>query len=218
MNSFEDYFDRIFCINLDRSQDRWADCVVEFEKFGLKKVERFRAYDFHDYDRMPGEFRMPMSNAMRGCTQSHSAIIHAAAWNGWGRTLILEDDFKIVHEDFHERWAAMLPFIPDDWDLLYLGAHYGGPPISRINKHIVRGNNLKTTSSYAITASYARFLVPYLSGSAGTDDIISGLNTVFKAYVLQPRLMVQRESVSIIWGNLTNNGDCMMDTRHESMV
>ena len=36
-----DFFDRIFCVNLDSRPDRWKECLVEFDKLGIKdRVER----------------------------------------------------------------------------------------------------------------------------------------------------------------------------------
>ena len=39
-----DYFDKIFCINLDSRPDRWESVQKEFDKVGiLDRVERFSA-------------------------------------------------------------------------------------------------------------------------------------------------------------------------------
>ena len=39
-----DYFDKIFCINLDSRPDRWEQVQKEFDKVGiLDRVERFSA-------------------------------------------------------------------------------------------------------------------------------------------------------------------------------
>ncbi len=39
-----DYFDKIFCINLDSRPDRWKQVQKEFDKVGiLDRVERFSA-------------------------------------------------------------------------------------------------------------------------------------------------------------------------------
>ena len=39
------YFDKKFCINLDRRPDRWDIVSDEFNKWGIKDVERVSAVD-----------------------------------------------------------------------------------------------------------------------------------------------------------------------------
>ena len=39
-----DFFDAIYCINLDERTDRWEHCLTEFEKLGIsERVIRFSA-------------------------------------------------------------------------------------------------------------------------------------------------------------------------------
>ena len=38
------YFDKIYCVNLDRRPDKWAEAVEEFKKNNME-VERFAAID-----------------------------------------------------------------------------------------------------------------------------------------------------------------------------
>jgi len=40
------YFDKIYCINLDRRKDRWKETEKELKKWGLlDQVERYSAVD-----------------------------------------------------------------------------------------------------------------------------------------------------------------------------
>ena len=40
--SLTNYFDKVYCINLDDRKDRWEECVDEFNKIdALNDVERF---------------------------------------------------------------------------------------------------------------------------------------------------------------------------------
>lgn len=218
MSFFDDYFDRMFCINLDRSVDRWAHVKQQVAKFELTKVERFRGVDWLDYQHMPPGIQLGMKNAMCGCTASHGAVLHAIGYHEWDKVLVLEDDFEIVHDDFHERFEALIKFVPDDWEMIYLGAHYGNAPRGRVNEHVLLADQIKTTSSYAIRGRYARFVAPLMAGCCGPDDLFSGFNPVQKVYVLQPRLMVQYANTSVIWGKFTDNGQSMLDPHHEALV
>ena len=39
-----DFFDAIYCINLDERTDRWKHCLIEFKKLGISdRVIRFSA-------------------------------------------------------------------------------------------------------------------------------------------------------------------------------
>ena len=59
--SLLNYFDRVYCINLDERKDRWEECVDEFNKIdALNDVERFSAVE-HE-------------RGIAGCTLSHYEI------------------------------------------------------------------------------------------------------------------------------------------------
>lgn len=215
---FNEYFDRKFVINLDRSPDRWAHVQEQMRMHDLGGIERYSGYDFKDYVHLPNNLRQPMENAMCGCTASHGALLHEIGWHGWDKVLVLEDDFQVVHSDFHDKFEFLISQVPADWDMIYLGAHYADKPLGRVNANCVIADRIKTTSSYAIRGPYARFLAPFFFGTAGPDDLFSGFNALNKVYVMQPRLMIQAHLRSVIWDQDTNNGPCMMDTRHENMV
>ena len=37
------FFDKIYCINLEERTDRWEECLSEFKKYGIENVERIKA-------------------------------------------------------------------------------------------------------------------------------------------------------------------------------
>ena len=53
MKTLNLYFDKIYCINLDRRDDRWEECIVEFNKHNLI-VERYKAFDGKDLKSLSG--------------------------------------------------------------------------------------------------------------------------------------------------------------------
>lgn len=219
LNPLDLFFQKIFCINLDRSPERWAHVQKEADRFGIRNIERFRGYDFKDWERFPKNLREEsMHTAMCGCSHSHAGIFHLIAHHGWDSVLVLEDDFEILHDDFLERFAAAIPFIPKDWDILYLGAHYGEVPTERINQFVVRAGYIKTTSSYAIRGRHARTMAPIIGQCSGPDDILSGYNPHVNAYVLHPRLIGQYKCQSTIWGGETHNTQSMTDPHHDAAI
>lgn len=65
-----DFFDEIFCINLDRRADRWELAQKEFNKLGiLNKVTRFSAIE--------------NAHAEKGCFESHLQCIFSAKERGF---------------------------------------------------------------------------------------------------------------------------------------
>jgi len=240
---FTDYFSKVFVINLDRRDDRLSECITEFfaAKIPMSMVSRWSAYE---------KSATPQS----GGTHSHRDLLRHIATNKIPRALILEDDFaaittKILTDAGHirgrkvldthcsvldgngtfvERFEALIPFLPPDYDFLYLGGGYGEPPISRYNKRVVQCGMMKGTHAYACTAESAARWTDWIDMKTGgdldfncgaADDMITGASHEgFKFYCLQPRLLYQRPSRSDLTGKDENYLDSMTNPDHESMV
>ncbi len=199
-------WDKAFIINLDRRQDRLAHARIQCAIADIK-ADVFSGYDRPLYCGTP--------NGNMGCTASHRAMLELCAFHKWPRTLVLEDDFVSLHVDVAHRLADLE--VPD-FDLLYLGGHYGGAPISRINKGIIRCNTMLTTSSYIVTCEHARRMAPQISGIGPIDNLYSGFAKDHRHYIVQPRLFAQYASHSDLCDHTRDNVPCMTDTRHERMV
>ena len=244
-----DYFDKIFIINLKRREDRWKECLKElaYNNISINDIERFEACDRPE-------------NGHVGCTRSHRILIRLIAASNWKRVLVLEDDFQVITRDvltaggfksfspagltfetvlhgdgdLSERFDYLTKFIPDKWDVLYLGASYGEDPISRVNEHVIRCGFMQGTSSYGITNEFAKVWTQKVDDSlnsvegTGGEDLIrhpGPIDSVFGRmshdhlyYVLQPRLMTQRASFSDLDGGTNSRRGQGMDVRHEGMV
>lgn len=239
--TFHDYFDRVFVINLVLREDRWLETLRELEVHGvdLFKVERWPAH------------HCP-TDGHYGCTRSHRELLAHVAQGPWRRVLVLEDDIAVVTKSalqaagfqpsqsvwrthcsllngegtLVERFNALLPWLPPAYDLLYLGAGYGEPPISRFNQHVLRVGAMLTTSSYAITREFAGILSeninahhPTLESHPGPIDSTFGLFAHnHHYYCLQPRLLYQRATLSDITKETNSYLFSMTDPVHEQMV
>ena len=73
-----------------------------------------------------------------------------------------------------ERLAAILPLVPASWDLLYLGGGYQAPPLSRVNKYLIRNGGMLTTHAYAITSKMAKMVTGHLDAGYGVGLSTSG--------------------------------------------
>ena len=110
MNSF-DYFDEIYCINLDERTDRWEHAQEEFRKAGiLDRVIRFSA--IRDAD------------GRLGVIKSNLAIIKIAKEKKLKNVLIFEDDVQFIVDNPQDVLAKTIQQIGDiKWHLFYLGAN-----------------------------------------------------------------------------------------------
>lgn len=210
MTFFERYFSgHIFCINLERRTDRWAHAEAQFKKHGLTCVQRFEAC----VDPVPGRH-----DQNTGCTASHRALLDLCVANNWPSIFVFEDDFDILHEDFHHRFETYVKDVPADWDMLYIGGGYGGPPISRVSAHVIRAGRLMTTSSYGVTYDMAKRLAPWIVGSGPIDCLYADRAHDNKVYILSPRLVVQYPNHSDLQGKFMNNSASMLDSAHERSI
>jgi GR25 family glycosyltransferase involved in LPS biosynthesis len=110
MNSF-DYFDEIYCINLDERTDRWEHAQKEFEKAGiLDRVQRFSA--IRDVD------------GRIGVIKSNLAIIKIAKEKKLKNVLIFEDDVEFIIDDPQTELQKSINQAQGiKWHLFYLGAN-----------------------------------------------------------------------------------------------
>ena len=122
-----DYFDKIYCINLDRRTDRWEKCKTQFDKHGIN-VERFSALDgdkleYSNKRLLPGEI---------GIIRSNLELVKKAKENNYKNILIFEDDVEFA-DDLNEKFEKYIKQVPEDWSFLYLGGnHVGGThPVNR---------------------------------------------------------------------------------------
>lgn len=199
-----DYFDHVFCINCAHRIDRWTHVL---EQCRLHKIE---------LERVDGVYIKGWGND--GCTASHRLVLEKIAEGPWDRVLVLEDDFECIYPDTQSKFEDLITWVPDDWELLYLGGHYGDKPRARINQHVILTGYMKTTSSYGITKAQAAKMAPAIAGIGPIDDLFSGFAMKDRSYILQPRLMVQYTGYSDLQQREMGNAACMMDTNHENMV
>ena len=222
--SFADYWDGIICIHRYDREDRRDHISSQSKKHGIC----FDMFDAHS-----GVLHDGKLSGNAGCTASHRGVLEIIAQR-FGQWLILEDDFEVVEpgkwnydhdarrhggrKPFHDQWAEIEPDIPENWDMRYLGGHFAEPPIARVNKHIVKIGRMFTTSSYGITAEFARKIAPYIFGVGPIDTLYGQFHRVNDCFIVDPRLMVQYTNKSDLSGEEVNNAIAMLDPRHISMV
>ena len=156
MNNPFNFFEKIFCINLDERVDRWDKCQNKFSQLGIsERVERFPAIKFEITDE-----RQAKAAGRAGCALSHSTILDKAIENNLSNYLVLEDDFDLspTPDECLLFLANSIKQLPENWDLFYLGGNltqeYGIFPLDKFDKDLFKLKSCHTTHSFAVNSSF----------------------------------------------------------------
>lgn len=122
------YFDKIFCINLDSRPDRWELAQSEFDKIGiLDRVERVTAITTVDVPYHPGGEATTRASGNRydllgqfACASSHNKCTKLAMQYNAKNYFVFEDDFYFKNYD-ENYLNTCINELPTDWRLFSLG-------------------------------------------------------------------------------------------------
>lgn len=213
------YFDKIFCINLDKREDRWNSVSKKFRKLSIN-AKKFKAYD----GELLTEFVDPNILVRRtpgylGCLLSHLEIIKNSYNKGYDKILILEDDIAI-HKYFNEYFSDIINQINhdnnQDWDLIYFGhCSYNEPyKIGNENGTYTLDNNKKYPKkysnaiqawgchAYALSRNMMKSILDYYKENGYIYELDRVLTSEFqnnpnyKIYMTFPQLFMQNDSSS----------------------
>jgi hypothetical protein len=108
-NPFE-FFDAIFCLNLDSETQRFTDSTRRHAQLGIAgRVERF-----------PG-IATP-ANPHRGIAMAYREMIAEARQRGYEHLLVFEDDAVFLDDTVAVMRSVVAELADVEWDLCYLGA------------------------------------------------------------------------------------------------
>jgi GR25 family glycosyltransferase involved in LPS biosynthesis len=201
-----DFFDKVYCINLDHREDRWERCMEIFDKLEIE-VERVPAllgpqgWESTHYPHPIRGF-----NGVAGGTQTHINIISKCVKEKVDRFLVLEDDCEFV-DNFHERFDYLSDYLDPKWELFYLGGMYreNGQTPEEMDHGIARIYDMMSSHAvgyrFPTSAKIALYILkkfPYLT------DSIDGYLTMFQknalAYAPVYPLVWQRADHSDVQG------------------
>lgn len=213
MKTLNDFFSKIYCINLDKRTDKYVDCLIEFEKMNID-VQRVSAVDGRAIPVPPTGW----SPGNYGLVLTNIQIYKDAIAHDYKCILILEDDVMFIN-DFYKHFFEKITALPDDWDLLYLG----GNNIFRAGKfNLVTGDKdfVVTQDTYrSLNHELATTNLTYTTHAVGinskffgnvmkytTTNITEPIDNIyvkaqqdgFKTYTFLPSLALQRPSFSDI--------------------
>jgi len=198
-----DFFDKIYCINLDRRTDRWIDAQKEINKHSLN-VDRFSGINGNPNN---NEKLNGATDGDIGCTLSHYNVIKDAKENDFNQILVLEDDV-IFSENLNEKFGEYLKFLPSDWDMIYFGGNHNkhmGNKINFLNDKIIRLNETYGIHCVAINNSVYDLILNVVSEMKKPIDVYyADIQKSYNCYGFNPSVALQRESFSDIQNKNVN--------------
>lgn len=176
---------KVKVVNLERRNDRLEAVTNQIRLFGVNDFERFNAFE----------------GGISGFNQS----MHFALENE-GELLLLEDD--CVFEGTIKTLLKAKEQLPDDWDLLYLGANVKSLQV----QYSSRLHTLTDAwTSHAILysskgADYCFNNFPYLGDTIYDEWLRAHAQKVLKCFVMNPMIAFQSDGWSDIWKANTTYG------------
>jgi GR25 family glycosyltransferase involved in LPS biosynthesis len=196
-----EFFDQIYCINLDRRIDRWQNVEKEFDRLNIT-VERFTACDGKELlEQLPQEAKsdIKLSPGELGLAITHQALLVQSMERNHKSILILEDDVRFV-DDFNEKFDRYSEEVPIDWDMLYLGGNLDHWKPTQITQHVHKGHCILTTHSVGLKDTIFQHMNDCMNHKTPVDVVYGWESIRFHAYSIMPRLAFQSEGYSDIQG------------------
>lgn len=195
MKTLNDYFQKIYCINLDKRIDRWKLAEPHLKDLGLD-VERVSGYDGSS---LGLEFPPEIKEGAVGCSLSHLFTIKLAKQNKLENFLLLEDDV-VFDDEVNEKFFSVLDQVPNDWDMLYLGGqHFHGMDMPQINENVYKCVYTLAAQSVGIKNTVYDYFIDKLMNISKINDLhYAEAHKEINAYVIIPHLSWQRNSFSDI--------------------
>jgi GR25 family glycosyltransferase involved in LPS biosynthesis len=202
--TLNNYFDEIYCINLDSRPDRWSRVNARFQKLAIN-VRRFSAADgysenlIREYEsihvklkekRKLQPYYLKNSRAL-GCLISGMQIIEDAKRNGYQKILLFDDDV-IFHKNFKNLLNNLQDLPP--WKLLYLGSsQHQWEEIEISEKCFYQAKNTHGTFAIGIDCSiYDEILLLYSEKEKNCDVYLMEIHNryPYECLTLFPNLVI----------------------------
>jgi GR25 family glycosyltransferase involved in LPS biosynthesis len=174
--SFNSRFPEPILINLDKRQDRLEAFDTQAKALGI------------NYHRLTA---IRATDPVFGCKLSHIA---ALSMSDKPIAFVFEDDATFI-DNFYEEFEKSMQCVPDDWDMLYLGAHI--LQSTRVNDRWVKSIECSSTHAYAIKREVIPKLIQRTMEMKGhTDVAFSSLHKELNVYLARPTLVYQAPGFS----------------------
>ncbi len=196
---FNNYFDNIFCINLDKRKDRWVSFNEEMKKNSINNIVRYQGINgneiYNPTKLLNGEF---------GVLLTHLSLIKECKKRNYKSVLIFEDDL-ILNENYNNLELYMNQ-MPNDWDFIYFGGNhiYGEKP-DKISENILKLNYTVALHCVAIKNTMFDIIINKLNSfEKQVDAYYAELHKKCNSYGVTPNLATQKEDYSDIQNKIVN--------------
>ena len=183
---------RVYCINLDNRKERWDQTQEEMKVLGATPI-RFSA--------------TLKRRRHSGCISSHMAL-----WSkvkDEGIVMVIEDDILFL-DNAKENFEMALHQLPEDWDMLYLGATLN-EPLERVSDNLLRLK--RGWACHAIVYNNQNGVLDYLLKEMVDNKIDIFMADViqekFNCYMCYPMVATQRPGISDITRKYTDYNKIM---------
>ena len=172
---------KIYCINLDDRANKFDLAAEQVKELDFDLLLRFSATKAN-----PG---------YNGCRLSHLRLLDEVSDQIF---MVIEDDFQLCEPNAKELLYKAINELPDDWDMLYLGATLN-EPLNRYSDHLFRLSNAWTT--HAIIFNNQNEVVEFIldnNGGGRKIDVFYAevVQKRFNCFITYPMLATQRNGYS----------------------
>lgn len=181
-----DFFQRRACLALDAD---WPDVCQEFERVGLTDIWRFRPYEI-DNDKILGPHQSFNSSVRQ-------MLVDFLATDSQSM-LSMEGD--VVFRDLSHLESA-LNELPENWDIVYLGANLLNGQPERFSQYLFRVRAAWTTHAIGYNRKVVQFILDNQPGISEemVDNFLGKQLPSLNAYVVAPMVAYQKPHRSGIW-------------------
>lgn len=197
--NINDFFDDIYCINLEERKDRWKTAVEALKQLGITSLKRYPA--------------IKHQQGAVGCRMSHVDIITRAKQEKRRNILIFEDDIEVLPGEDNQISHALDELNDLDWDMFYFGATIApGSKVTPVTNNIAHTNFAYTTHAYALNGRIFDYVLESVKNFQVIDVFYNQVVVSRgKTFIIHPIRVVQQEGYSDIEGKHTKYADDMIN-------
>lgn len=181
------FFDKIYVISLDHAKTenlRSHLAKQELTRFGIPF--EFYSAVYHD-------------DGAYGCYLTYKQIFNLCINSGYKNVLILEDDIKIVRDDFLFRIETAIMNLPNEYHTFHLGPNTHCPLQWHEKYTLLKMNQCRSTHAQAYSQEAMKQILTYEWNGIPIDQMIEEkLQPLGKCYCTYPLLVTQRNGFSDI--------------------
>ena len=204
MSIFEQYFEKVYCINLDKRTDRWDKVTKIFNDNNIDNVVRYSAVDGNELNLNNLSYNNKLLKGELGILETHRKLISEAKEENLKTILIMEDDVYFTNElKYFDEYMSKLP---DDWDMLFIGGNhiYGESPI-KINEKILKLNHTVAIHCLALKNTMFDVVLEVTKRRIKQiDAYYADLQKSYNGYCFTPNMALQYEDYSDIQNKNVN--------------